>query len=154
MAQENLVVEQVMESVSVEPGTTGIAKQSARSQRLRFLIVTIGVMGLIGYLIYSGMRDTMGYYLTVSELLTQANATAPGKIRVGGDVVEGSVQWDPATRNLRFVMTDDTQTTAVVYHGNVPDSFKQGQKVVVEGVYADGVFTANQLMTTCASKYE
>lgn len=149
-----MLAEHVIEHSPTEQETPERVKQSVRSQRLRFLMVTIGVMCLIGYLIYAGMRDTMGYYLTVSELMTQTETTVQSNIRVGGDVVAGSVQWNPGTRNLRFTITDDTQTAAVVYRGNVPDSFKQGQKVIVEGSYADGVFTATQLMTTCASKYE
>lgn len=151
MTEETLVVEQVTADGRRVPDA---GQQTARSQRLRLLLVTIGVMGLIGYLMYTGMRDTMGYYLTVSELLAHPEGAAQGTLRVGGNVVVGSVQWDPGARNLRFAITDDTHTAVVVYQGTVPDSFKQGQKVIVEGAYADGVLTAKQLMTTCASKYE
>lgn len=130
-------------------------KTAAKKQRLRFMMLTLVVFCIIGYLIYAGMRDTMGYYLTVSELIEQSPQLPQEQVRVSGNVSEGSVTWDPGERILHFTVTDDShESLSVVYQGNVPDSFKQGQKVILEGVYADGVFTASQLMTTCASKYE
>jgi cytochrome c-type biogenesis protein CcmE len=109
---------------------------------------------IIGYLVYAGIRDTMLYYLTVSELIQQGAQSANQGVRVGGKVIEGSVIWDPKDLRLSFIIRDDRATLPVVYQGVVPDSFKQGRKVIVEGIYADGVFTASQIMPTCASKYE
>ena len=96
----------------------------------------------------------MTYYLTVSEVLAQDPQLSDMGVRVGGKVHEGSVNWDPKALKLSFVIEDDNTTLPVVYQGVVPDSFKQGEKVIIEGVYADGVFTASELMTTCPSKYE
>ncbi len=131
-----------------------VRKSSPNTQRFRFLMLTLVVAGIIGYLIFSGMQDTMGYYLTVSELIEQGSQLPQENIRVSGNVSEGSVNWDPGERTLHFNIVDEKTTMPVVYQGLVPDSFKQGQKVIIEGVYADGVFTANELLTTCASKYE
>jgi cytochrome c-type biogenesis protein CcmE len=128
---------------------------AAKKQRLRFMILTLVVFCIIGYLIYAGIRDTMGYYLTVTELIEQSPQLSQEQVRVSGQVVEGSVNWDPGERILHFSITDDASASlSVVYQGIVPDSFKQGQKVILEGVYADEMFTASQLMTSCASKYE
>ena len=43
----------------------------------------------------------------------------------------------------------------VVYRGSVPDQFKLGRDVVVDGRYAHGVFVAKRdtLVTKCPSKY-
>jgi cytochrome c-type biogenesis protein CcmE len=64
------------------------------------------------------------------------------------------MNWDPGKQKLQFVIVDEKTTLAVEYEGIVPDTLKQGQKVIVEGVYADGTFVASELMTSCASKYE
>jgi cytochrome c-type biogenesis protein CcmE len=120
----------------------------------KLILITVLAMSIIGYLVYAGVRDTMVYYLTVSELVRQGLQSSNGGVRVGGKVVEGSIIWDPKDLRLRFIMRDDRATLPVVYQGVVPDSFKQGRKVIVEGVYAEGLFTATQIMPTCPSKYE
>ena len=125
-----------------------------KKQRFKLIVITLVVMGAVGYLIYTGTRDTMAYYLTVSELMKSGSQLTQAKVRVGGTVLEGSVHWFPEARQLNFIIKDDQTMVPVVYHGIVPDSFKQGKKVLVEGVYANGVFTAGQIMPTCPSKYE
>jgi cytochrome c-type biogenesis protein CcmE len=49
---------------------------------------------------------------------------------------------------------DEGATLPVVYQGVVPDSFKPGREVIIEGIYTNGKFTASQIMPTCPSKYE
>lgn len=125
-----------------------------KKRRSKLIFITLVALCIIGYLVYAGIRDTMLYYLTVSELIQQGAQSANQGVRVGGKVIEGSVIWDPKDLRLSFIIRDDRATLPVVYQGVVPDSFKQGRKVIVEGIYADGVFTASQIMPTCASKYE
>ena len=46
-------------------------------------------------------------------------------------------------------------TLPVVYKGAVPDTFKAGAEVIVEGgLQPDGRFMARTLMTKCPSKYQ
>ncbi|MDX6492176.1 MAG: cytochrome c-type biosis protein CcmE, partial [Gaiellaceae bacterium] len=58
---------------------------------------------------------------------------------------------------LRFRLRDrdGTQTVPVVYRGSVPDLFKPGREVVVEGMFVNGTFLAakDTLVTKCPSKY-
>lgn len=122
--------------------------------KTKFIIISLVAVCLIGYLVYTGIRDTMLYYLTVSELLENASQMSTEGVRVGGKVVEGSVTWNPKELTLRFVMGDDNNRLPVVYKGVVPDSFKQGREAVIEGVFKDGVLKATQIMPTCPSKYE
>lgn len=125
-----------------------------KKRRLKLSMIGLVTVGIIGYLVYTGIRDTMLYYLTVSELIENASQMSTEGVRVGGKVIEGSVTWNPKDLSLRFVMRDDKNTLPVVYQGVVPDSFKQGRKAIIEGVYRDGVLKASQIMPTCPSKYE
>jgi cytochrome c-type biogenesis protein CcmE len=129
-------------------------KEKVDKKRIRLILVTLVTMGIIGYLIYSGVSDTMVYYLKVSELLEQTVEASEEGVRVGGKVLEGSVTWDPKDLQLNFTIEDEKSTLPVVYHGQVPDSFQQGKDVIIEGTFADGLFTASQIMPTCPSKYE
>ncbi len=118
---------------------------------VKLIAITLVVMVVFGYLIYTGVKDTMAYYLTVGELLDKAPQEG---VRIGGKVLAGSIIWDPKTLMLKFVIGDGETTVLVVYQGVVPDSFKQEKEVIIEGIYTAGVFTASQIMPTCPSKYE
>jgi cytochrome c-type biogenesis protein CcmE len=62
-----------------------------------------------------------------------------------------------ARDGLRFRVADrkGSASVAVVYRGSVPDQFKLGREVIVDGRYAHGTFVAkrNTLVTKCPSKY-
>jgi len=83
-----------------------------------------------------------------------------------GDVtLVGAVVGKPQVGNaytkagMRFQLKDigpaNTARVPVVYHGSVPDLFKTGRHIVVEGTYRNGVFVAKpgSLVTKCPSKY-
>lgn len=118
------------------------------------ILISMVVVSVVGYLIYTGLRDTMTYYLTVSEVLAQPLATRNQTLRLGGSVSPGSVAWDPKNLKLRFVIKDGKTGITVDYKGVVPDSFKPGREVIVEGIYTgNGIFKAQTIMPKCASKY-
>ncbi len=118
------------------------------------IIISLVVLSVISYLIYAGVRDTMTYFLTVSEVLAQPSENQDQTIRVGGNVSPGSVKWDPKNLRLLFTIQDEKSSIAVDYKGVVPDSFKPGREVIVEGTYTgDGKFKATTIMPKCASKY-
>ena len=118
------------------------------------ILISMVVLSVIAYLIYTGLTDTMTYYLTVSEVLAQTAENQDQTLRVGGNVAPGSVQWDPKNLILIFVIQDEDAGITINYRGVVPDSFKPGREVVVEGTYTgDGTFKATTIMPKCASKY-
>ena len=125
-----------------------------KKRKNKIILITSLAVIVFGYLVYTGVRDTMLYYLTVSELKEKWPQASDGGVRVGGMVHEGSVKWDPKALKLSFVMGDKANTLPVTYKGVVPDSFKQGREVVIEGIYAEGILKASQIMPTCPSKYE
>ena len=61
---------------------------------VKLIAITLVVMVVFGYLIYTGVKDTMAYYLTVGELLDKAPQEG---VRIGGKVLAGSIIWDPTT---------------------------------------------------------
>jgi cytochrome c-type biogenesis protein CcmE len=79
-----------------------------------------------------------------------------GRVSVVGKVT-GRPTGDGHEHALRFRLRDRDGTTSVpvVYRGSVPDLFKTGREVVVEGTLVNGTFVAarNSLVTKCPSKY-
>ncbi len=126
-----------------------------RNKKIKIIIVSMIVLSVIGYLTYTGIRDTMAYFLTVSELLARGPSDGKTSFRVGGEVVPDSVQWDPKGLKLTFRIGDGRSSILVSYEGVVPDTFKPGNEVIVEGKYTTaGLFSATTIMPRCPSKYE
>ena len=95
-----------------------------------------------------------------TPLIGVAQAAAGDKagenVKLTGKVV--SYTGDASTDSgLRIMLADysSNQTIPVVYHGSVPDAFKVGRQIVVDGKSASGVFDAktDSLVTKCPSKY-
>ncbi len=125
-------------------------------RKKKFLIGGIIVFLTIGYLGFVGIQSSATYYYTVNELIEQGDSIYGENIRVNGQVASGSVEQESAGRILRFTIIDvaGEESLPVVYQGVVPDTFKVGNEVVVEGrLNSDGIFQAHTLMPKCPSKY-
>jgi cytochrome c-type biogenesis protein CcmE len=71
---------------------------------------------------------------------------------MGGLVETGSVNKNGAT--VTFTVTDLTKSLPVRYTGLLPDLFKEGTGVVVEGhLGPDGVFVANEVLAKHDENY-
>ena len=126
-----------------------------KRKKYKPFIISAVILVLTGYLIYTGLRDTMTFYLTVSEALAHPPDQLTKSLKVGGTVTPGSVQWDSKTLKLSFKLADETANLTINYTGVVPDSFKPGTEVIVEGaLQGNGDFLAVAIMPKCASKYE
>lgn len=130
----------------------------------RFFVGLVGVAAVVTYLIWTGISETMVYYMTPVELMARTT-TDPTLHQVGlkvsGRIVKGS--WErQAGEDLihRFAvedLEDATVTFPVVYQGLLPDTFNDNEDVetVVEGRFReDGVFEATIVLTKCGSRYE
>lgn len=121
--------------------------------RLRFLIGGLIVALVTGYLIFSAARGSAAYYLTVREV--EQRDPSPRSVRVAGSVVGDSIVWDARDLRLAFDIVDESGRLPVVYSGSLPDMFRDGAQVVVEGTLgSDGVFEARTMLLKCPSKYE
>lgn len=120
----------------------------------RFVIGIVIIILVVAYLFWSGMKESSVYFLTVGEFSEQQHKLIGKGIRINGDIVPGSIQWDAANLILTFQLTDGKNTVNVRHKGVAPDTFSEAVSVVVEGKYQDGIFEATQIMTKCPSKYE
>lgn len=127
------------------------------SKNRRFAIGASIIVAAVAYLVYTGIRETSVYYLTIDEFLSRREAVAGEGLRVAGRVAADSMHWSPSTLDLQFRLAsfDGQGGVDVTYNGVLPDMFAEGRDVIVEGTYErDGVFRARTLMTSCPSKYE
>ena len=121
------------------------------------MILIVGAA--IVYLVYSGVKETMVYYITPAELMAQPARYYDQDLRIGGKVVAGSLVRGESLRYqfglVEFQTPDHVTEIPVEYQGAVPDAFKEEAHVIVEGTYqANGIFKASKILTKCPSKYE
>lgn len=115
-----------------------------------------GVLAVaIAFLIYNGMQGTSAFYMTVDELHSSTAIEEGKQIRVGGDVVPGTIVNEGIGQELRFEITDGISTVPIVYNGAAPDIFSDHAEVIATGTMdANGTFHATELLTKCPSRFE
>ena len=108
------------------------------------------VAACVGYLIFTASGGSSEYYVTVSELRSQAPA---GDVRVAG-FVQDDVKKSNGGLHVTFTEKDATSSMPVEYSGALPDIFQPGIMVVAEGrLGGDGVFHARTLLAKCPSRF-
>jgi cytochrome c-type biogenesis protein CcmE len=82
-------------------------------------------------------------------------APAGETIRAGGMVMEGSVQRAPDSLQVSFVLSDfQGSDFTVVYTGILPDLFREGQGILVQGeLQRDGTFMAQEVLAKHDENY-
>ena len=125
---------------------------------MKFAIGALLIVGSVGYLMASGIKETGQYFLTPSELSRKVSADPTFYdvgMKVGARVVPGTIQRDVATQTVRFQITDGGAIYPVVFRGIPPDTFTDSVEVVVEGrLQKDGAIHATDVLAKCGSRYE
>lgn len=126
--------------------------------KTKFVLSAGLIVGSVGYLMASGVKEAGIYFVTPTELAQKVEADSSMYdvgIRMGGRVVHSTIRRDVASQTVFFDVSDGTQTYPVAYRGIPPDTFDDDVEVVVEGRLSKaGVFHATSLLAKCGSKYE
>jgi cytochrome c-type biogenesis protein CcmE len=129
-----------------------------RIPHAKFVFAGALIIGGICYLMFSGISESMVYYYTVSEIKAQRSLAVAKGVRVSGHVLPGSIQkLDNGTRvDFSVFEKSNNESIPVSFSGLIPDTFKDGAEVVVEGTFdpEKGTFDATTLLAKCPSKYE
>ena len=124
----------------------------ARKRKIRLVVALSAAVLLAAALVYVSF-DTGRSQLLPSEALAQK---PDGSFELGGTVVVGSVR--ETGDELRFAIKDPNGPTQipVEYRGAVPDPFREGREVLVDGKLVDGRFVGepNTMTTKCPSKFK
>jgi cytochrome c-type biogenesis protein CcmE len=116
------------------------------------LVVALSVAAVLAvFLLYTSIAGGGTPSLQPSELKGRTD-----RVSLAGRVV-GQPRGDAHAAGLRFTVRDveGKATVRVLYKGSVPDLFRSGRDVGVEGRLRNGVFVAvpGSLVTKCPSKY-
>jgi cytochrome c-type biogenesis protein CcmE len=133
-----------------------LADQKVANKNLKFIIGGLLIIGLVVVLIVQATMSTGAYYLTVTELNGRGPSIIGERVRVSGEVVDDSEDWNAQEITLRFAISDeDGAQLPIVFYGPRPDNFQRAASAIVEGeLLADGSFKADTLLLKCPSRYE
>ncbi|MHB1513006.1 MAG: cytochrome c maturation protein CcmE [Acidiferrobacter sp.] len=124
-----------------------------RKQNKRLLFVLIGLAGVsvAVWLVLSAFRHNLVFFYSPTQVLA-GKAPSHGVFRLGGIVEKGSIKKDGL--RTTFTLTDLRHSMVVHYKGILPDLFRQGQGVVVQG-QRDGAttFMASQVLAKHGANY-
>ncbi len=108
-------------------------------------------VGTVVALVLNAFNSNLVFFYTPSEVAAQ-KAPRGKAFRMGGMVQTGSLVREGLV--ARFVVTDLTKSMNVRYEGLLPDLFKEGKGVVVQGrLGSDGQFVAQEVLAKHDENY-
>ncbi len=124
-----------------------------KRRRLYLVLGGVGTLAVVSALVLSAFSDNLVFFYSPSEL--RDHGVPEGRrVRIGGLVENGSVAHEADGRTIEFRVTDGKMDLEVDYGGVVPDLFREGQGVVIEGALArDGTFHAASVLAKHDENY-
>jgi cytochrome c-type biogenesis protein CcmE len=116
-----------------------------RKRRLIAVGLILLAVGAAAALTVMALSRNMTYLFSPSEVLA-GNAPAGAPFRLGGVVLEHSLQRDPASLKVDFTVTDRFHDFPVEYTGILPDLFREGQSIVATGRVEGSRFVAREVL--------
>jgi cytochrome c-type biogenesis protein CcmE len=133
--------------------------ERAAGYNLKFIAGGLLLLTFVGFLAFQmiqATRTTGAYYMTVQEVRDAGPEMVGQRVRVSGQVLEGSEDWNAQAVTLRFAITDETGAQLpIVFYGPRPDNFQRAAEAITEGtLLPDGTFEADNLLLKCPSRYD
>ena len=130
----------------------------AKTKRLITLCISLIIFIAGCIIIFYNLRGNLVFFYSPTELL-EKNDINSQKVRLGGMVKKESIYKEMVLENdfkiqkITFIVTDFKNEIQVNYKGILPDLFKEGQGVVVEGNYKDNSFYAVNVLAKHDENY-
>jgi len=124
-----------------------------RKQRLLLLGLMLAGVGTAVAFGINAFNDSLMLFHSPSDVAA-GNVEAGKPFRIGGMVVEGSVQRNQEDLQVSFSLTDHSQTVPVTFTGILPDLFSEGQGIVALGaIDTSGQFSATKVLAKHDENY-
>ena len=119
-----------------------MAEMSPKARRGLGIAAAGAVLALAAVLVLTALEDSVVYFYGPTDL--QSKPLDERRIRVGGLVVEGSVDIDGM--DTKFDVSDGNNAVTIAYRGALPDLFREGQGIIAEGVFDGRKFNADTVL--------
>ena len=124
-----------------------------RKERLSLILfITTGLSLAIGLTLFA-LSQNINLFYTPTQV-AQGEVETGQRIRIGGMVKDGSFRSANDSLRVQFATTDYINEVTIHYEGILPDLFREGQGIVVEGAIDDlGVFQASRVLAKHDENY-
>tara|TARA_R110002096_G_scaffold436096_1_gene667420 strand:+ start:7364 stop:7840 length:477 start_codon:yes stop_codon:yes gene_type:complete len=124
-----------------------------KKKRLYLVLTSMTILVLAVGLVLTALQDSISLFLDPSDLAA-SDLPDGQRVRLGGLVVDDSFVKEEDGLTYRFDITDGAETVTVIYKGSLPDLFREGQGVVVEGeINNAGPFVATEVLAKHDENY-
>lgn len=125
----------------------------ARKRRLYMVLGILAGTGLAAALIFQALQENMNLYYEPVRVKA-GEAPKDHDFRLGGMVVDNSIERDEGSLTVRFDLTDYQEVVTVHYTGILPDLFREGQGIITRGrLNAEGEFVAEEVLAKHDENY-
>jgi cytochrome c-type biogenesis protein CcmE len=124
-----------------------------KRKRLWLLLSSLAALGVAAALVLTALNDNIVFFYSPTQVAEKKPAPER-RFRLGGLVENGSVKKSADGQVITFTVTDLQRAVTVVYRGQLPDLFREGQGVIAEGsLGTDGVFAAREVLAKHDENY-
>jgi len=124
-----------------------------RQRRTTLIIGGLVAIGIATFFVLRAFNENLVFFYTPTQIASK-EAPTNKNFRIGGMVVQNSLQREPGGLKVAFIVTDMVNSIPVEYSGILPDLFKEGKGVVAQGKLNDkGVFVASQVLAKHDENY-
>jgi cytochrome c-type biogenesis protein CcmE len=113
-----------------------------KTQRLALVAAAAVAMLAAVILAMWGLSEKASYFYTPAEI-NSGKVEVARYVRLGGMVEKGSVRRGADGITADFIVTDGTARVGVTFRGIIPNLFREGSGVVVEGNVVPGALIEN-----------
>jgi cytochrome c-type biogenesis protein CcmE len=125
----------------------------ARQKRMIFIGAVLAGVAVAITLSTLAFRNNLLFFFSPTQIAS-GEAPTERQFRLGGMVLDGSLERAEGSLTVDFVVTDNVHSVPVSYTGILPDLFQEGQGVVAVGrIDAGGHFTADQIIARHDENY-
>ena len=125
----------------------------SRHYRMLGIGAILAAVGIGATFLLQARHENVLFYCSPSQV-ADGEPPADRRFRVGGLVVNGSVEREPGELEVRFVLTDTAHNVPVVYAGVLPDLFREGQGIIAHGTMnTNGDFVADEVLAKHDENY-
>ena len=126
--------------------------RAKRKQRLYLVILLlIGLSAALG-LTLMALKQNINLFFTPTQI-NAGDAPQGVAFRIGGMVVENSVERSESDLLIKFAITDTAEDVPVRYTGILPDLFREGQGIVALGRLDGKTFVASEVLAKHDENY-
>ena len=124
-------------------------------KKKRFIVAGAIALAALVYIVIVAFQHGTTRDYAVSAILQQGTSITDETMRVRGVLSAITQSASAGNSSWQFVLSEGGKDLSVVYQGIVPDAFKTGNQLLVEGrLDPAGIFQAQTIITKCPSKYE